>query len=49
MGIVKRHHKDGSAVWYACTNILAAITCDTTVGTPATVLLTDEVQVIVAD
>ena len=40
---------DGSGVWYSCTFLVLAITCDTTVGTPATVLLADELQVIIAD
>ncbi len=40
---------DGSGVWYACTFLVLAVTCDTTVGTQAIVLLTDELQVIIVD
>ena len=36
-------------VWYACTNVVAAIDCITTVGTQATVLATDQVRVVVTD
>lgn len=40
---------DGSGVWYTCTFLVLAVTCDTTVGTQAIVLLTDELQVIIVD
>lgn len=36
-------------VWYACTNTAAAVTCDTTVGTQATVAPITSLQVVVAD
>ena len=34
--------------WYACTNTLADVTCDTTVGTQATVVSTNQLRVVVA-
>jgi hypothetical protein len=34
--------------WYACTNTGTAVTCDTTVGTQATVVSTDKLRVVVA-
>lgn len=36
------------AVWYTCTNVTTAVTCDTTVGTQATVVASDDLRVIVA-
>ena len=36
-------------VWYDCTNTAAAVTCDTTVGTQATVQPITSLQVVVAD
>ncbi|MEY2460348.1 MAG: hypothetical protein QOG30_2178 [Acidimicrobiaceae bacterium] len=36
-------------VWYGCTNTAAAVTCDTTVGTQATVQPITSLQVVVAD
>ena len=39
----------GGGIWYACTNLIAAIDCDTTVTTQATVLATDQVRVVVTD
>ena len=36
-------------VWYACTNVTVTLTCDTTVGTQATVLGSDDLRVVVAD
>jgi len=36
-------------VWYSCTNSAAAVTCDTTVGTQATVQPITSLQVVVAD
>jgi hypothetical protein len=35
--------------WYSCTNAAAAVTCDTTVGTQATVQPITSLQVVVAD
>jgi hypothetical protein len=34
--------------WYACTNTAADVTCDTTVGTQATVVSTNQLRVVVA-
>ena len=34
--------------WYACTNDAADVTCDTTVGTQATVVSTNQLRVVVA-
>lgn len=36
-------------VWYSCTHTAAAVTCDTTVGTQATVQPITSLQVVVAD
>lgn len=37
---------DGS--WYSCTNVVAAVTCDTSTSSPS-VVTTDSLQVVVAD
>jgi hypothetical protein len=39
---------DAGTDWYSCTNVAAAVTCDTT-SPQATVLPTDKLRVIVAD
>ena len=35
--------------WYTCTNVLAVVTCNTTVGTQATTLAADNLRVVIAD
>ena len=35
--------------WYACSNVAAVVTCDTTVGTQATALAANSLRVVVAD
>lgn len=38
-----------AGVWYSCTNVVTAVTCDTTVGTQLTVAAADNLRVVVAD
>lgn len=47
-GTIKIKLVAAGAVWYTCSNVTTAVTCDTTVGTQATVLASDELRVVVA-
>jgi len=38
-----------AGTWYDCTNVAAAVSCDTTVGTQATTLAANNLRVVVAD
>jgi hypothetical protein len=46
-GTIQAQVVDGGT-WYTCTNTGTAVTCDTTVGTQATVKPTDQLRVVVA-
>ena len=48
-GTVKIRLVAGGAVWYDCVNAAGSVTCDTTVGTQATVLASDELTVLATD
>lgn len=47
-GSTIRAQVDDGGTWYACTNTGTSVTCDTTVGTQATVVDADQLRVVVA-